>query len=149
MIKNIRMPGSAKLFDVFDAFFHEAKVFPEDTDETILFAAKNVANEWSDWTEIVDNNAVTLSSKFASNDGHITYIIAETTNQVNKVYIVEIAYGSAKTVASRLRFYGGSVPKQSQRMHAIKIPAGETIYYRMKCETASAEAEVHVRYYLE
>ena len=148
MIKNIRMSGSGKLADIFTGFFHVSHVFPEDSKETVTLIAKNAADEWGTWAEVVDNNAVTLSSKIADNDGYLTYLIVENTSAANKVYLVELAYGADKTVFGNARFYGGAVPKQSQRMFAVSVPAGETIYYRMKCETASATAEVHFRYHL-
>ena len=146
MIKNIRMPGSDKVVDIWDEFFHTAHLFPEDTNETVTFTAPGTANTWSAWAEIVDNNAVTLSSKMTDYIGHIAYIIVETST-TGKAYVVEIAYGSAKTNVGRAGFYGGAVPKQAQRMHSPTIPKGEAIYYRIKCEQASQALEVHIRYH--
>jgi len=146
MIKNIRMPGSRLITDLWDEFFHVAHVFPEDTDETVTFTAPGQANAWSTWAEIVDNNAVTLTSKLAGHIGHIAYVIVETSTN-DKAYLLEISYGSAHTNVGRARFYGGSVPKQAQRMHSSLIPKGETVYYRIKCEQASQTMEVHIRYH--
>ena len=147
MIKNIRMPSSGMLRDIYHEFFHVTFLFPDDTDGILLLTAKDAANEWSDWVEITDGST-TLSSKLATSDGHITYLIVETVSANDKVYIVELAYGDDKTIVGRARFYGGSVPKQSQKMYSDVIPAGETVYYRMKCEQASGTAEAHLRYHL-
>ena len=147
MIKNIRMPGSALITDIWDEFFHVAHIFPEDTNETVTFTAPGSANTWSAWAEIVDNQTVTLTSKLDGHIGHITYIIVETST-AGKAYVVEISYGSAHTNVGRARFYGGAVPKQAQRMFSPTIPKGETVYYRMKCEQASQTLEVHIRYHL-
>lgn len=56
---------------------HESYIFPEDTNETSTHTAHANADTFCAWTEIVDNNAVTLSSKFASNNGHISAIVLE------------------------------------------------------------------------
>lgn len=148
MIKNVSPAGSAKLDEVHSEFYHNTLVFPEDSDETVTLTAKNVANTWSDWVELADNNAVTFSSKIATYAGHITYMIVENSSASSKVYMVEFSYGGSHTIFGRARFYGGAVPKQAQRMFAGETPAGETVYYRMKCETLSATAEVHLRYHL-
>lgn len=128
---------------------HESFFFPEDTDETVTFTAGNVANTFSAWTEIVDNNAVTFSSKLASNTGLISSFAIESANTANKVYFAEISYGAGKTVVSRHRFsiaVGQLTPFQT-RVRALTIPAGETVYYRMKCETASATCTLNIKYH--
>lgn len=128
---------------------HASHIFPEDTDETITFVAGGTANTFGAWAEIVDNNAVTLSSKFASNIGHITTLAVESANTNAKIYYIEIAYGDAKTVVCVHRFKTNTGVNRFQlaRMRTLKIPAGETVYYRMKCETASAQAVVNLKYH--
>ena len=130
---------------------HITAVFPEDTDETVTFAAGGTNHIWSAWAEIVDNNAVTLSSKLASIEGHISSIMVEDASVKDKAYMVEIAYGAAKTIVSRQRYMAKDSKvgtTQQVRIRAAQIPAGETIYYRAKCETSGATIQVHLRYHL-
>lgn len=128
---------------------HTSLLFPEDTNETVTFTAGGTNNIFGAWVEIVDNNAVTLSSKVASKDGHISGLSIESANTNGKIYLLEIAYGVAKTVVIRHRFEtgAGAVKFESWRQKTLKILAGETVYYRMKCETASATATISLRYH--
>jgi len=129
---------------------HESFYFPEDTNETVTVVASAVDNAFSLWAEVVDNNAVTFSSKFVTKLGHITSILVEQANVSDKVYLLEIACGVARTIIGRLRFYVGTkfigaVLKTDLR--PPQIPIGCTVYYRMKCETGGATAVVSFRYH--
>ena len=128
---------------------HASYLFPEDTDETVTFTAGGTNNTFGAWVEIGDNNAVTFSSKLASNEGHISASAIESANINGKVYLIEIAYGAAKTIVAIHRFKSevGTEKFQLCRMRTLKIPAGETVYYRMKCETASATCEINLKYH--
>ena len=130
---------------------HDSYIFPEDTDETVIWTAGNVNHTWSAWAEIVDNNAVTLSSKVAATGMHISAILIEDVDTTGKTYMYEIAYGASHTVVARARFAASDAnkgnPIQEARIRADHIPTGETVYYRMKCETASATAQISVRYH--
>jgi len=129
---------------------HESFIFPEDSDETITMTAHASVDTFSTWAEIVDNNAVTFSSKLALKDGHISSIMAESASVTDKVYIYEIAYGAAKTIIVRGRLMSGSVRisnTQQARIRGLEIPAGETVYYRIKCETGGASITASLRYH--
>lgn len=131
---------------------HESPVFPEDTDEVVTFTAGGTNDTFGAWAEIaVDGNGTTFSSKIATENGHISGILIEDLDTRDKRYLVEIAYGDDKTVVLRHRFISGETKKlaaiQFARIRAEYIPAGETAYYRMKCETASATCEVSLRYH--
>lgn len=131
---------------------HESDIFPEDTDESVTFTAGDPANDFSAWAEIaVDVTGVTFSSKLASENGHISGILIEDMSTKDKHYLMEIAYGAAKTVVLRHRFIAWDVKKLDavhfMRIRADDIPAGEMIYYRMKCETALATCEISLRYH--
>ena len=128
---------------------HASYLFPEDTDETVTFTAGGTINTFGAWAEVVDNNAVTFSSKLASNEGHISASAIESANTNGKIYLIEIAYGAAKTIVAKHRFKSGVENDEFQlcRMRTLKIPAGETVYYRMKCETASATCEINLKYH--
>ena len=129
--------------------FHVSFFFPEDSNETITITAGGAINTFGAWAEIVDNNAVTFSSKIASNIGHISMIGVEDVSATDKIYMLEIAYGDAKTVVTRHRILVGvgKVTSCQTRVRPLKIPAGETVYYRLKCETGGATALVNLKYH--
>lgn len=113
-----------------------------------------MANTFGDWVELdIDVGSDTLSSKFADNIGHISAVIIEDLSDADEVYDLEIAYGAAKTNIGRHRFLSGEVKKLSGvmyiRIRAPEMPAGETVYYRMKSTKASVTCEIHVRYHFE
>ena len=113
--------------------------------------AGGVANTWSAWAAIVDNLAAELSTVFAASDGHICSILIEECSIKDMRYLLEVSYGAAKVIVARTRFMKQNVKldvDHQRRIRSIHIPAGETVYYRLKCETADATAEVHFRYYL-
>ena len=129
---------------------HLNYLFPEDSDETCTLTAGSTNHVFGAWAEIVDNNAVTLSSK-ATSDMHISSIIAEGSSLRDKIYIVEISYGDSNTIIGRARMLSATnqiAHTIQERMRNLLIPKGETIYYRLKCETADATATVHFRYHL-
>lgn len=128
---------------------HLTKIFPEDTDETVTFTAGGVANTFGAWAEIVDNVPNTFSSKITS-PTHITAFMIEDASKKDVAYLLEVAYGEAKTVVSRYRFISGETklpPIQQMRVRSDDIPVGETVYYRMKCESAGETCTLHLRYY--
>lgn len=132
-------------------FGHRSLTFPEDTDETVTFVAGSPANTFSAWTEIVDNNGVTLSSKLVNRNGHISATPIESIDKADRVFKFEIAYGAAKTVVSEYRFATGATTKlptiQHIRVRPEDIPEGETVYYRMKCSEAGKSCTISLRYH--
>ncbi|GAJ00649.1 unnamed protein product, partial [marine sediment metagenome] len=154
LIKN--MPGSS--FDSEDdsleaigtEHHHITQIFPEDTNETITFTAGGTDNTWSSWAEIDDNNGVKFSDKLTS-PTHLTAFLIEACNVKDKAYLLEVAYGDAKTLVARYRFIAGETTKlppiQQVRIRSEHIPAGEKVYYRMKCEAAGKTCQLHIRYY--
>lgn len=146
--------GSANLpsdiDDIREDLEHITAIFPEATNETVTFTAGGTNNTFGAWAEIVDNNAVTFSSKAASSAVHLTSLQIETTDTDDKVYLAEISYGTSNTIVARSRFYSGTKFTNAisqTRFHTDIIPAGETIYYRLACETADATATVSIRYH--
>jgi len=129
---------------------HLSNYFPEDSNETVTFTAPGGNDTFGAWAEIVDNNAVTLSSKFATNSGHISTIQVEDASVKDKVFVLEISYGASNVIVMRGRFVAATVQLdtvQQGRRRSLKIPAGETVYYRIKCETGGATARVALRYH--
>ena len=142
----VSYPGS----DLYHYTHHVSKVFPEDTDETVTVTAGGTNNTFGAWAEIVDNNAVSLSSKFATSPGHICAIIIEDVNQVDERYTLEISHGASNTIIARTRFMKSGVlvnVEHSRRIRSTHITAGNTVYYRLKCETLGKTAIVQFRYY--
>jgi len=141
-----------KLVRIDDATRHVTSVFPSDTNLTCTFTAAAGANTWSAWTEIVDSGATTLSSIFATNRGHITEMVIETISDSAAIYMTEIAWGAAKSLITTARFAGvGKFQSANdvKRFWSPHLGAGQTIYYRMKTETAVADTcTVHFRYHL-
>lgn len=133
---------------------HMTAIFPETTNIDCILTANATADQWSAWTEIEDTTGspVSLSSKFASKSGHITAIAVEETNQANTIYMIEVAISASKTIVSRHRLYtdGVNLPIiDIAKVRAAVIPAGETVYYRVMCETAGSKTlNVHFRYFL-
>jgi len=149
------MPEIGRLANLIEEMWaychHVSAIFPEDTDETVTVTAGDADHKWSDWAELVDNTPVALSTKFADDPGYIVSVLVEECNTKDVRYLLELAYGDDYTVIGRSRFMKAeqkaNVGHQT-RIRSIEIPAGETIYYRLKCETASKTAEIQVRYYL-
>ena len=147
-------PGSElldKIRDIHHDTHHIGHIFPEDTDETVTVTAGGTNNVFGAWVELVDNNPVTLSSKFAAGDGHISAILVEETSRTDERYLLELSYGASKTIIGRSRFMKTTVfmdVSHQTRITTAHIPVGETIYYRLKCETANGTAQLQLRYYL-
>lgn len=138
------------LHQLYTEAFHESHLFPVDTDEIITFTAGGGNNTFGAWAEIVDNNAVTFSSKFATDDGHISSIKLLDASVKDKSYIVELSYGAGKKIIAPYEFVSGTVllpAIQQVRIRSQAIPAGEVVYYRMKCETGSATCRVSFHYH--
>lgn len=130
---------------------HDSYIFPEDTNRFVVFTAGTEDNEWSDWIEIVDGLGNKFSDK-ATADLHISALLIENANVREKVYMIEIAYGEDKNVVTPYRFIAGDTMKlpavQQVRVRADQIPAGEKIYYKMKCEDGGKTCDLHIRYHL-
>jgi len=130
---------------------HVSNYFPIDSAETVTFTAGAVDNIFGAWVEVVDNNAVTFSSKLITSCGHISNISVEDASVKDKIYILEIAYGDSKIVVVRDRVLSASIQLstvQHGRRVSKSIPAGKTIYYRLKCETGGATLQISLRYHL-
>lgn len=133
---------------------HITRILPESTANHIVLAAPTGADTWSAWAEIADDQGSpdTLSSKFASNSGHITAMLVEDADTGGTLYMVEISYGASNTIVSRHRVLTetNKLPTaQVSRERGHLIPAGETIYYRCMCETEGNKTlNAHFRYFL-
>ncbi len=139
----------AALQDLILEASHEIEIYPALTVKTVSFTSGG-ADAFGAWAEITDSGAVTLSS-LATSDMYISGVIIESTDTVDKMYLLEISHGVLYTVVSRQRFGSGSkfiAPAQQVRVRAAHIPSGETVYYRLACEAAGAIVTVSIRYHL-
>jgi len=120
-------------------------LFPETSNVDVTFTAHANPNTWSAWAEIIDGNAVTLSSKFATLTGYLRGIMLSDASVANEIYIIELSYGTAKTIVGRVAVRSD----WTYRIELIsaRIPAGETVYYRMMAETGGATILARFRYY--
>jgi hypothetical protein len=132
------------LFNTADTF-----LFPADTDYYVLLTADGAAGSFSSWAEIIDNNSVTLSSLFATDAGYVSDIyIYQVTAPADTTHIVEVAYGESKTSLTRVMFNGDNL--NIAQVKSRRIPAGETIYYRIMTNTAPTEyVSIGFRYFYE
>jgi len=152
MIKHFR-PGTgvATINSLYKTEHHSTKIFPSDTNLTCTLTALATANAWSAWAEITDGTTK-LTSAFATYAGFLTSMVVESLSEIDTIYMLEIAYGDAKTPITSLRFAGTTKfqnPSHQERYRGVVMPAGEKVYYRMKSATAVADtALVHFRYYL-
>lgn len=145
----------ASLGEILEYLFiesqHETLIFPDNPDGYVTLEAGAIDNEFSDWIEVEDNNAVKFSSKFISSDGHISSAIVESADTKDKVYLFEFAFGDGKTFVSKHRFASGDVKHlsavQEARVRGKMIPKGEKVYYRMACEVGGAICTLQFRYH--
>jgi len=137
---------------LYNALFHVTSIFPSNTNLTCTLTAAAGANTWSSWVELEDSGSNTMTTLFATYDGHISSMLVETISEKNTIYMAEVSYGSANTVVVRARFAGETkfqAPNVQNRFWAPVFAAGETVYYRMKTATAVADTcTVHFRYHL-
>lgn len=136
---------AAAKVDLFNSA--EVFLFPETTNVTITLTAGNT-NVFSSWAEVVDSTAATLSSKFATKPGYINDMYIYDHSAVDKLYLVELSYGAAKTTLGRIMWHTSF--KDAVQIKSRRVPAGETIYYRMMCSGANgATAKIGFRYFYE
>jgi len=131
---------------------HISYLFPEESDETVILISGATDNVYGGYAEIIDNDSDTLSNKFTS-PGHISSIMIEDASVNDKIYVLEISHGdtTAATMVSQTRYMSGSNKIGTTQQARLRMPhvlPGDRIWYRMKCETASATLQAHFRYHL-
>lgn len=136
---------AAAKVDLFNSA--EVFLFPATTNVTITLTAGNT-NVFSAWAEVVDSTTVTLTSKFASKAGYINDMYIYDHSAVDKLDCIELSYGAAKTTLGRMMWHTSY--KDTVQIKSRRVPAGETIYYRMMCSGANgATAKIGFRYFYE
>jgi len=124
---------------------NEVFLYPDAATKNVTLTAGNGVATWSTWAEITDSSATTLSSRFAASPGYLVEMMTHDYSIADKIYMVEISYGASKTVVGRSKIRSDWAYVCTLR--SVVIPAGETIYYRMQCETALATLKADFRYY--
>jgi hypothetical protein len=140
---------AADKVDLFNSA--EVYLFPTTSNLLCTLTAGNT-NVWSAWVELEDSDATTLSSAFAVDAGYVSDMLFFLPSDAADGYNVELSYGVANTTLGRVSFYAlasGDIayvlPIKSRR-----VPAGETIYYRMQSTGANnATVQARLRYFYE
>jgi hypothetical protein len=107
---------------------------------------------WTEWTEVKDNNNVTLSSVFATESGYIGDIAILYTSALENVYVIELSWGANYTDLARFMFVStaSEYPGAVSQIKSRRVPAGQKVYYRAMCEADdSATIRVGFRYFYE
>ena len=132
---------------------HGTQIFPESTAQTLTVAGNVAANVWSAWVEMVDAPGGTTFTSMITGDAHLTAVNIEDTSVANNIWMLEIAYGAAKTCIARIRFISaslGNLPAVTGvRVRSCHIPTGEVIYARLMCSAGGEDCKLHLRYYLD
>ena len=126
---------------------NEVFLYPDTASATCTLTAGAGVDTWGAWAELVDDGAVTLSSKFAADSGYLQQMMTHNYSIADKIFIIEISYGAAKTVVGRAKVRSDWMYVSD--LNSVVIPAGETIYYRMQSETAGATLLADFRYYFD
>ncbi|MBV6341221.1 hypothetical protein [Candidatus Magnetobacterium casense] len=127
---------------------NEIFLYPGNVSSTVTLTAGVGVNTFGAWAEITGSDAITLSSCFTANSGYIREIMTHNYSAADKMYIIELSYGAAKTIIGRVKVRSDwtyVMPLSS----APITPAGETVYYRMKSETSEATLQADFRYYYD
>ena len=127
---------------------NEVFLYPDTASATCTLTAGAGVDTWSAWTELVDNGAVTLSSKFVADSGYLHQAMTHDYSIADKIFIIEIAYDNDGTdIVGRIKVRSDWTYVSD--LNSVVIPAGETIYYRMQSETAGATLQADFRYYFD
>jgi len=126
---------------------NEVFLYPDAATKTVTFTAGDGVDTWGSWAEITDSGATTLSSKFAADSGYLVEIMTHDYSIVDKIFMVELSYGAAKTVIGRSKIRSDWTYVCD--LKSVVIPAGQTVYYRMQCETGNATLQADFRYYFD
>ncbi len=80
--------------------------------------------------------------------GYISDMYIYDHSAVDKIYCLELSYGAAKVPSAKVMYHTSFI--EMAPIKSIRIPAGETVYYRLMCSGAnSATAKVGFRYFYE
>jgi len=138
--------------DIWTCLHHRSYLFPDDIAKTVTVTAGVGDGDFGDWAEIADN----LGAKFsdlATADLYISALKVRSESVDDKLYMIEVGYGESSadvTVIDPHEFGSGTKHVEGDeqvRFRPPSIPAGQKIYYRMKCETGGATCTVVFRYH--
>jgi len=134
------------------AILHDTLLYPDSTAQTVTITGHANPDVWSAWVEIIDAPGGTTFTSKVTNEAHITAINVEDTSASGQTWMLEIAYGDAKTAVARIRFVsasiGGLPAITGTRVRSTHIPSDETIYARLMCSGGGEDCMIHIRYHL-
>ena len=131
---------------------HRSYYFPDDISKTCTLTAGGADNTFGAWAEIADNLGAKLSDETIYDLG-MSAMQIRTESVADKLYQLEIGYGGAADAVTNIDVHEfGSGTKfvegdEIGRFRPPLIPAGQKVYYRMKCETGGATCQVFFRYH--
>jgi len=125
----------------------ERFLYPSATNITCTLVAGNT-NVFGNWTLVTDSAGGNLSSVFSVSTGYVVDMQIYDHSAVDKIYLIELAYGGNKTTLGRVAYHTSFTDNVD--IKSVLVPAGETIYYRMMSSGANeATAKVGFRYIYE
>jgi hypothetical protein len=112
--------------------------------------AGSPANEWHEWEEAIDSDGNLFSDVNANRSVDIYGVVVESVSVAKKMFMGEIAYGDQKVVIASERFMIDAISKSGSMVtvlfNALRLPPGETLYGRLKCQAAGATADISLLY---
>jgi len=154
MIKNMRH-GTGLLSHIHTELSHRSYIFPDlvsDIDLTCRLVA-GVSKAFGDWAELEDSDGNKLTTIVASHHIVISALRIRDTSVADKLYVIQTGYGTTSkdvTPADTHEFGSGIKHIDSDEQLRVRPPRilkGQKVYYRMKCETDSATANIELRYH--
>lgn len=128
-----------------EIFEHTPDCFPDVSNAGWDIVSHANPNTYSAWTEIIDDGATKLVDQYPDNDIRITGVLFEYSD-TNEQWVIEIAYGDAKTIVHKIKWIGNNYPLYIGGW-SKSIPAGEIPYYRAMCGVGGSGATIVLYYY--
>lgn len=142
----------AQVVDLILEAHHRSYYFPDDISKTVTLTAGVGDNDFGDWAEIADNLGAIFSDETIHDLG-ISAMQVRQESVADKLYLFEVGYGLAVDAVTNIdihEFGSGTKFVDGDEVAWFRpplVPAGQKIYYRMKCETGGATCQVIFRYH--
>jgi hypothetical protein len=108
------------------------------------------ANEWHEWEEAIDSDGNHFADANATRSVDIYGVVIESVSAAKKLFMGQIAYGDDKVIIAEDRFMIDAISKSGSMVimliNALRVPAGQTLYGRLKCEVPAATADISLLY---
>lgn len=142
----------ADIHDLIIDIHHRSYYFPDDITKTCTLTAGGADNTFGNWAEIADNLGAKLSDQTIYALG-VSAMQVRSESVADVLYMFEIGYGQAADNVTNIdvhEFGSGTKFVEGDEVATFRpplIPAGQKVYYRMKCETGGATCQVFLRYH--